>query len=494
MPTGFFRLNDTPPSAPGGIYRYRFQSASANFDEWLEYQVDGSGVATQHGSSGSFVLQTQLPSWGYPNDLAIRPPVADDYILTMYNNSPLGGATGIFNTCQNPDQCNPTNQCGSEGVKLTNELGTLPITPKSFFGFILPPQASYSISGLRIFDRPNYNTDPCGIPNFVLSMLGMGGFTTFESTFVGVNPICGEYQTSYGIGTETFVPIGYKFFRQLQNSTDGSVVDNNGVFGGYLAPQLDPSCNPPCLAGTTAPNLSTTTLSNVCPVTTANLGSITASNRPANTVLEFHSAATPNSSNKITNLSVGAGTYYAVFFDSANNCYSPSTQITVTVNNCCVPVSGGTINGNINVTVNQDETYTISGLIGTTPYNILHTVLNGILISGQGSTSIVVKPTSTGTKITSVITNCSGTGTITLTKDLDVKTNCIHSEHFKITCSGFLKEIVSVVKNGETTNRLINYTNDILSFTADVGTFKYIVTLKDNNDIIHTVTYNNINC
>jgi Secretion system C-terminal sorting domain len=90
-----------------------------------------------------------------------------------------------------------------------------------------------------------------------------------------------------------------------------------------------------CNAGDKKPELSDEKLSNVCPVPTANLASITAKNTPSGTVLEWHSALPVNANNKMTALNVAADTYYAVFFDAVNNCYSKTTEVTVSVTPCC---------------------------------------------------------------------------------------------------------------------------------------------------------------
>jgi Secretion system C-terminal sorting domain len=94
------------------------------------------------------------------------------------------------------------------------------------------------------------------------------------------------------------------------------------------------STTPCCNSGNVAPNLSNTNLSNVCPLSVANLGTITANNIPSGTFLEWHTAIPANLNNRITALNVGSGTYYAVFFDVVNNCYSPASPIIVTTTSC----------------------------------------------------------------------------------------------------------------------------------------------------------------
>ncbi|MEO8234786.1 MAG: T9SS type A sorting domain-containing protein [Flavobacterium sp.] len=87
------------------------------------------------------------------------------------------------------------------------------------------------------------------------------------------------------------------------------------------------------------PILSDILLNNICPNTTVNLNSITASNLPScNTVLSWHSGPIANSGNIIVNPnSVGAGTYYASFYNSSINCYSATTLVTVVIVPCCLP-------------------------------------------------------------------------------------------------------------------------------------------------------------
>ncbi|MFM2268709.1 MAG: hypothetical protein RL757_2150, partial [Bacteroidota bacterium] len=103
----------------------------------------------------------------------------------------------------------------------------------------------------------------------------------------------------------------------------------------------------PCAAGNTAPTLTATTRSNTCPATTANLSTITATNRPSGTVLTFHSATPATYGNRVADsTAVGAGTYYAAFYDGASGCFSNSgngtTAVTVSIN-ACITCTGTTI-------------------------------------------------------------------------------------------------------------------------------------------------------
>jgi uncharacterized repeat protein (TIGR03803 family) len=102
----------------------------------------------------------------------------------------------------------------------------------------------------------------------------------------------------------------------------------------------------PCASGTATPTLTATTKLNNCPATKADLTTITATNLPANTVLSWHTATPAKATNKVaTPNSVGAGTYYAAFYDAANLCYggatagSATTAVTVSIASCTGPIS-----------------------------------------------------------------------------------------------------------------------------------------------------------
>jgi hypothetical protein len=71
--------------------------------------------------------------------------------------------------------------------------------------------------------------------------------------------------------------------------------------------------------------------------TTVDLSTRITSTPPAGTVLEWHGALPPTAANKLTAAQIAAapaGNYYAVYYDAANNCYSPSIRVKVVTNNC----------------------------------------------------------------------------------------------------------------------------------------------------------------
>lgn len=99
-----------------------------------------------------------------------------------------------------------------------------------------------------------------------------------------------------------------------------------------------------CRAGYTAPPLTGTALSNTCPTTTVNLNSLHTATVPSGSSLVWFNNNT-HASTAISNpAAVGTpGTYYAFYYDSTNNCYSPaSNAVTVTIN-CCLS-TGPSIN------------------------------------------------------------------------------------------------------------------------------------------------------
>lgn len=90
-----------------------------------------------------------------------------------------------------------------------------------------------------------------------------------------------------------------------------------------------------CAAGVTAPSVQN--LSNNCPVMTVNLSVAHTGSVPAGAELRWFTnnthTGTPLSGTAITE--AGAGTYYAFYYDSTGNCYSPSAAVTVTINSPC---------------------------------------------------------------------------------------------------------------------------------------------------------------
>lgn len=127
----------------------------------------------------------------------------------------------------------------------------------------------------------------------------------------------------------------------------------SGEIEDYHAPV--PVCN-----AQSAPALSRTSVTNICPATTADLSTITASNQNANVKLAWHSGTPATNSNKmVTVTAVGAGTYYAAFYDSVYDCYSTATTAVAVTVNTCYTVSGSVFHDvNGNVTKDAGDTFT----------------------------------------------------------------------------------------------------------------------------------------
>ena len=111
--------------------------------------------------------------------------------------------------------------------------------------------------------------------------------------------------------------------------------------------QITPPCAimdfngmPPCVAGTTAPAVTPTTATNSCPTTTVNLGSLAVSSTtPSGASLIWSTHKTPTSAaDTLTTAQKTAvstaGTYYALYYDATNACYSPADSVVVTMTTC----------------------------------------------------------------------------------------------------------------------------------------------------------------
>jgi hypothetical protein len=107
-------------------------------------------------------------------------------------------------------------------------------------------------------------------------------------------------------------------------------VDQGGCVSNEVTVEITGPILPP------APDVPNT-LSNDCPAITADLTTLTATNNPG-LALNWHSG-TPATTNNIIPVpeDVGAGTYYAAYFNSLTNCYGPTTPVVVTIVSCIFP-------------------------------------------------------------------------------------------------------------------------------------------------------------
>jgi uncharacterized repeat protein (TIGR01451 family)/uncharacterized delta-60 repeat protein len=137
---------------------------------------------------------------------------------------------------------------------------------------------------------------------------------------------------------------------------------------------------------TYSPILSQTSLSNVCPNTTASLSSITANNNPnncnSNFSLTWHTSATATATNILSSINnVVAGTYYASFYNSIANCYSPTKPVVVTINSCTTDIKIIKTINNPRPTVGSNVTFTIT-VTNIGPGSATNVVVNDVLPSG----------------------------------------------------------------------------------------------------------------
>jgi Cadherin domain len=93
-----------------------------------------------------------------------------------------------------------------------------------------------------------------------------------------------------------------------------------------------------CNAGINAPIITATTVNNTCPTTTFSLAALpNTGTQPAGTSLIWSTHKVPTSaSDTLTNLTTvsTAGTYYALYYDKVNNCYSPADSVDASLSNC----------------------------------------------------------------------------------------------------------------------------------------------------------------
>ena len=152
---------------------------------------------------------------------------------------------------------------------------------------------------------------------------------------------------------EDYTKVGAGTYYAIFYDPTNTCYANNGLATSKIEVFIR-NCNTPCNAGDVAPKLSTAAITNTCPSTTADLTAVSASNVPSGAVLQWHTATPASASNKVTNPNqVGAGTYYAVFYDATNNCYSVlgngTTPLTVVIGNCTNPTKCDTFKSSVNL-------------------------------------------------------------------------------------------------------------------------------------------------
>ena len=157
--------------------------------------------------------------------------------------------------------------------------------------------------------RGTNNTD---IPAFgggdiTVQVTGINVSSTFETTNINVQPV--NSFTSF----------------------------NDAASNNNLQPQLkiDPSS---CSLGSTAPTLSTQNVFNSCPITIVDLDVLHTSSEPSGSSLVWSTDGNPSDgiSTTINPIVGNSGVYYAYYYHSSEDCYSPSSAaVNVTIDNIC---------------------------------------------------------------------------------------------------------------------------------------------------------------
>ena len=214
-------------------------------------------------------------------------------------------------------------------VNVTLKATSIVATTPCVFGYNYNVAIEYNVTFTGSHIPSKLNTLQgnlyCGVsPNFFsLPLTGGSGTVLSRSNVLNPNSNCASATVS-SLSCNTF---------ELQ--IQGPGISNQLIKCGTVL-------TPVCYAGTNAPALSTSTVNNICPASTVNLSTIIASNVPSNAVLEWHTATHVTALNKVALTgNVSAGTYYAVFFDALNNCYSnTSTAVNVAISTCSGISSG----------------------------------------------------------------------------------------------------------------------------------------------------------
>jgi hypothetical protein len=282
----FYNVGNPNNGLVHGLYVYTVQS------DVLSLYWNGNLVATTWNATlGRYEFTgAGLPTTG--EFTLIQNGVAKVY---GYTSSDSGGTLGNTSSII---------ECGNGHFWFTNDLDV---------GSLNQPASSQSIQGWNINSIgeifPSYNLD--GTATQGIQQVYDFGLGYSFGQVLNVHVLVYNYQA-------TLPPVN-----PVQNSDYG--------FFNVTIPAV--SACPTCKAGNNEPYLSSS-YSNTCPSTTFYLGGLVASNLLEGSVLEFHSSPVPSSTTKITALNVGVGTYYAVFRNIAENCYSPVKEITITIEDC----------------------------------------------------------------------------------------------------------------------------------------------------------------
>lgn len=165
----------------------------------------------------------------------------------------------------------------------------------------------------------------------------------------------------------------------------------------------------------------------------------------------------------------------------------------VNIDVLCIPVSGGTLQGNVHAVLGVDETFVVTGISGLAPFTYNHVVTNGTIVGGQGTDTITVTPTGTPMSVTTTVGNCSGNNSVTLIKNIPVKVACNPTINVDFSCFT-PKSITGTLQGITEPNRVTAWTQNSIQFTAKLGLHNYEFKVVDTQNKTHTLVLKNINC
>jgi len=224
---------------------------------------------------------------------------------------------------------------------------------KLIYDFYNSPTA---MASRRSWSATSTNQNPICIPETFIEPCNAGS----TAPTIGSNKIANSCPTSTGnlttLVTST-APSGTSItFHTGFPATTANKISNptTASTGTYYAAYWDATNN--CYSPVSEPIYVAMCLTNTCPSTTVDLTTHTTGTPPPSTTLQWHTSNVPSSGTLVsTPNAVSAGTYYATYFDAANNCYSPvSTPISVTINSCGVDSDGDGLTDNIDLDDDND--------------------------------------------------------------------------------------------------------------------------------------------
>ncbi|GLR16976.1 Ig-like domain-containing protein [Portibacter lacus] len=241
-------------------------------------------------------------------------------------------------------------------LAVLDALDSFPIGSKA--GFVIEVTDPLILNlGVGLFDNIIIETYLNG--NLQESRTGVSNLIDVELLFLYINDLEGRFN----LGFETTKV--YDEVRIVVNSLVGitnkvnvysAFVDTRGATGDGF------NCCP-----VIAPELSATTLTNVCDTKTVDISALEISTAPNNSTLVWFTTDEPTGEAYATPGQAIAGSYYAYYYDSVNDCYSPaSEEVVVSIIDCAdleigvavdeaTPEVGDTVTFTITITNNGPD-------------------------------------------------------------------------------------------------------------------------------------------